>query len=254
MSTFNVWQFALIVAILAAIELASYLAIKFLGHRAGSILTGFLGGFVSSTAVTLTMARRSRHLQRSRLSLSSVMAAKIAALIEVFTLVYWAAPVLALALIGPLVAALIVGLVAMVSWGHDDGRGERLPVPSPLDVKGVLRLAVLLVVILTIVAYVQKIFGSAGTLTVSFLTGLFELHGLSVATSTLLTQADVTLPVAYWSLIFATVASLCAKIGLAWMVGSRQFARRWTAAAGAMLILLMAVAWIMAPNSMAAHF
>lgn len=247
MPVFNLWQFAYIVLILAGMELAGYAAARFLGHRAGSILTGFLGGFVSSTAVTLTMAKRSRHLQQSRLSLSSVMAAKIAALIEVFLLVYFVEPSLALALLGPLTGATLVGLVAMVIWGHDDGTGEKLPLPSPLDIKGILRLAVLLFLVLTAVAYVQREFGSAGTLAVSFITGLFELHGLSVATSTLLQQKQIELALSYWSLVTAICASLAAKSALSWAVGSHKFARRWTAAAAAMAAVTGVTAWLMAP-------
>ena len=52
----NVW---LMVILIAGIGLASHVALRVAGERHGTILTGILGGLVSSTATTVLYARRS---------------------------------------------------------------------------------------------------------------------------------------------------------------------------------------------------
>src|SRR6185436_7774254 len=48
------------VVLIVAISLAGYVGSKLLGARAGTWLGGALGGLVSSTATTVTFARRTR--------------------------------------------------------------------------------------------------------------------------------------------------------------------------------------------------
>lgn len=56
----NPFQIWLIVVFVSAVSFTGYVAIKLLGPRRGIGLTGFLGGLVSSTAVTLGFSQRSR--------------------------------------------------------------------------------------------------------------------------------------------------------------------------------------------------
>ncbi len=50
----------MLVVLISALSLAGYVAVRVLGERRGSVVTGFFGGLVSSTAVTLAFARSSR--------------------------------------------------------------------------------------------------------------------------------------------------------------------------------------------------
>jgi uncharacterized membrane protein (DUF4010 family) len=50
----------LLVVLISTLSLAGYVATRWLGTGRGAALTGLTGGFVSSTAVTLSFARRSR--------------------------------------------------------------------------------------------------------------------------------------------------------------------------------------------------
>src|SRR5690606_31784498 len=49
----------LLVVILAAISYCGYVAVRLLGGTRGELVAGVVGGLVSSTAVTVTNARRS---------------------------------------------------------------------------------------------------------------------------------------------------------------------------------------------------
>ena len=57
LTPYKVW---LMVVLISGLNFASYLLVKFLGPEHGIGLTGLLGGLVSSTAVTLGFAQRSR--------------------------------------------------------------------------------------------------------------------------------------------------------------------------------------------------
>lgn len=55
---FSIW---LMVVLIVGISLAAYLGSKYFGERKGTLLAGTLGGLISSTATTVSLARRSRH-------------------------------------------------------------------------------------------------------------------------------------------------------------------------------------------------
>jgi hypothetical protein len=56
----NPYKIWLMVVLISGIGFLGYILVKLVGSRHGIGLTGFLGGLVSSTAVTLTFAQRSQ--------------------------------------------------------------------------------------------------------------------------------------------------------------------------------------------------
>jgi hypothetical protein len=90
----EIWLMTITIAVLS---FAGYVAIRVAGAERGVVLSGLAGGLVSSTAVTLTMAKLGRdHPERQRLCAaasllaSTVMALRVLAIASVFnaTLVY----------------------------------------------------------------------------------------------------------------------------------------------------------------------
>src|SRR5436190_783751 len=57
LNPYDIWR---MVVLIVAISLSGYVAYKVLGQRAGIFLSGILGGLISSTATTVSYARRSR--------------------------------------------------------------------------------------------------------------------------------------------------------------------------------------------------
>ncbi len=88
--TVNPFQLWLMTILIAAISFVGYVAIKPVGERLGIIVTGIAGGLVSSTAVTMTMAKlASEHPERrspliaGALFASAVMAARVLVIVGV---------------------------------------------------------------------------------------------------------------------------------------------------------------------------
>ena len=61
----NPYRLWLLVILISSLSLAGYIAVRWLGHGRGTAVTAVAGGLVSSTAVTLSFARRSREGARA---------------------------------------------------------------------------------------------------------------------------------------------------------------------------------------------
>jgi len=67
LNVFNFYNIWLMVILVAGISFLGYILVKVLGAKKGYGLTGFVGGLVSSTAVTLSMSKESKeHRKRLR--------------------------------------------------------------------------------------------------------------------------------------------------------------------------------------------
>ncbi len=216
--------------------------VKLWGARIGHLLTGFLGGFVSSTAVTLSMARNSKH-KSSPADVGVAIAALSASLIELIVIVAFISPELMFRLLPCFLAAIALGLFLVWRLRRRD-HAHQMELRSPLDVKGVLRLSLFFMGVLTLVALAKDQFGSAGLITVSLITGTMELHGLTMATATMHKYGRIETDLAFWSLIGAAIASFATKAGIARAVGGTAFARSY--ALGVLIISagMAAAAWL----------
>lgn len=241
----NPQNFAALVLVLAALEFFSYLALKFLGDRNSSLLVGFLGGLVSSTAVTVSTARDARNEPRSwpRFA-TTVLVAQVASLCQLLLVVLFLSPPLARAVAIPVGVAMILAAAASFWLISRSDRGAfRIELPSPLDLKGVLKLAAFLGGILIAVGAAQRYLGDAGSQAVSFMSGFFELQGAAFANASALDRERVSLEVAARGTELAVLASFITKVVLGWTLGSRSYARLVTAVMILISAGLFAAAW-----------
>ncbi len=244
---FNPKKFGFLVLILGALEFASYVLTKIIGIRASGLVIGFLGGLVSSTAVLLSSARNSKKLPATwKAQVSSTLSAKLAALIELLVIIILVSPDnLFMKVFLSVAAGLAIGGVALAfSVKNSHAKNMQIELKSPLDWKGVLRLSLVLAAILALISASIKLLGEGATFAVSFLTGLFELHGVTIANATMHSQGQLSTDVASLSIIFAVVASLIAKIAMSWIVDRGPFSRAITGVFVLMIIAIGATTWL----------
>jgi uncharacterized membrane protein (DUF4010 family) len=243
---FNPQKFGFIVLTLATLEFCSYLLAKMIGDKRSSLAVGFLGGIVSSTAVLLSTSRKANQEPNNwRTYFCSALAAKLAAMAELLFIVGIVAPGLLLP-IAPVVGIGILwgAVVLFVSVSKDKTPAPVIQMRSPLEWRGVLRLSLLLAVILALISVAKIWLGKTAIYALSFLTGLFELHGVSLAQSTMYAQNQISLQTAAQGVYLALAASVIAKLSLTWTVNRGAFSRALTAAFVPMLILMGLVAWV----------
>lgn len=223
---FNPRRFGILVILIATLQFGGYVAIRLLGQRLGMMLLGFFGGLISSTAVFATLPKLVK--ARPELTNSAVIAAilsTVGMLTEFTIIVFIAAPKLLLALIWPVVLMLITGIILTLVFIHNGKTGEVIPKKmNPLEIKSVLRLALMIGGAMIIVAFTQHYFGARGVQLFALFGGLFELHSVSLATAMLSLDGKLPFRESILTIATALFASFVSKYGLLWTLAKDRFA------------------------------
>ncbi|MBC7467248.1 MAG: MgtC/SapB family protein [Bdellovibrio sp.] len=239
---FNPRNFGYIILTLASLEFSSYVILKLVGEKNGSLLIGFLGGFVSSTAVVLSSGRQATKNPDSwRTFAVATIAAELASLVELLIIIFLISRPL-LMRVGPTIAIVIlIGACALLILRRKDQiQNSELILKSPLDWKGVLRLSILFALVLVLITVTENWLGHEATYSLSFLTGLFELHGITFANATLFSKNQLTLQMTNTCLSLAVAASLIAKIAISYSLNRGRFSLVLTAVFLAMIAVIVA--------------
>ncbi|UTW08597.1 MgtC/SapB family protein [Pseudomonas benzenivorans] len=217
------------VVLIAGLGFAAYMAIRLAGTRQGLLITALLGGIVSSTAMTITLARldRGRELRAiiacGLLSASALMFPRV--LLEVGLVNASLLP----QLIWPLgVAGLVYagGALAYVIQGQKtETENAEPPLKNPFELGPALRFAALLVAILFVVEGARRWFGDIGVYLVALLSGLADVDAitLSLAHSA---KSEMAADVAVRGIFLASLSNSLVKGLLIAVIGGRDLALR----------------------------
>jgi uncharacterized membrane protein (DUF4010 family) len=216
-----------IMLLIGSTEFFGYLIQRILGVRIGALAAGFLGGLVSSTAIFLSIARKTK---RDEISMPSAIGAALAAtmatlLLFVAVIATTSKPLVSSAGIPVLLAACVAGLFGHFSQrknGHQLSQQQNRQ--SPLDLRRVIVLSGVVGGLLTLTAVVKRFVGTAAFSAVSFLSGLFELQATTFAAAMLHQSQEVSADSATHALLLAALASFVSKLGISWALGSVRFA------------------------------
>jgi uncharacterized membrane protein (DUF4010 family) len=221
----EVW---LITIMIAALSFAGYVVIRVAGPRFGILLSGLVGGLVSSTAVTLNMAHLARqHPAHNELFAAATMFAGAMMMLRVLVIVaainIVLLPILALPLIlGALTQALIGGAIARRAGSEGEG-SEPLALTNPLDLVAVLQFGALLAVIMALANGIATWAGSPGAFALAAISGAVDVDAISLSMARLAPdRLDATTAVA--AILIAVAANSIAKVVLASIAAGRDFA------------------------------
>lgn len=224
---FNPYIIWWMVVLIAAIGFAAYVAIRLVGTRHGLLITALLGGIVSSTAMTVTLARlgQDRSLQAilacGLLATSALMFPRV--LLEAGLVNRALLP----ALFWPLsVAALIYTGGALLYYrraGNESEESPEAPLKNPFELGPALRFAALLALILLLIEAAQRWLGDAGVYLVALVSGLADVDAitLSLARSS---HTELDNQVAVRGVLLAALSNSLVKAFLVALIGGRQLA------------------------------
>lgn len=223
---FNPQRFGELILIIATLQFGGYIAIRVFGQNLGIIMTGFFGGLVSSTAVFVTLPRLVK--ERPQLIYPAVTAgilATIGMLVELSIILLAVSPTLFTTLMWAILAMIGTGLLSIFLVTHNHIHENVIENPlNPLDLKLVLRLAGLIGGMIFLVALIKYYTGNSGMQLLAFLAGLFEVHGITLATANLEIQQQISLMNASVCVGIAVLASYITKFVILWSAGRNQFA------------------------------
>lgn len=225
LNPFAIW---LMVVLIIGLSLAAYLTGKFLGGNKGAAVAGILGGLISSTATTASLARRSRAGGSSGLSLAAIsLIASSIVFVRVVAEVMLTAPGHLQGLLPPLLAMMAwFGLVA--AFAHRLARKSgAVPVneQAPSELKSAVLFGLLYAVVLVIVATAREHFGNSGLYVAAALSGLTDVDAITLSTSRLVTTAHLDTSTAWRMILLGGLANVVFKMGLVVALGTRPFVR-----------------------------
>jgi uncharacterized membrane protein (DUF4010 family) len=226
MGVWNPRRIWLVVVLVVGIGLGGYVAYKVFGRTSGTVLAGILGGIISSTATTISYARRSVGAPRSTLDAAMVVIV-IAATITYPRIAFEiaaTAPSFSNAAIPPLLVMTGVGaLTALVTWlAH---RNQEVGVPeqeNPTQLRFALFFAGIFALVLLASAWAQKHFGTGGAYAVAAISGTTNLDAITLSNAQLVTQGKLPEGVAWRAVLVAAIANLLFKLGAIAFLGHRR--------------------------------
>ncbi len=222
---FKLW---LMVVLIVGISLGGYIAYKFFGARAGALLGGVIGGMVSSTATTVSYARRTgSDSALASLSAFVIMTASCVSIVRVLVEVAAVAPLRFGEMVWPLVAMLgVCVLIALALYFPSRKQAAKMPEQkNPAELKPALLFGLLYALVLLAVAVAKQHLGSAGLYIVAIISGLTDLDAITLSTAQLADSNKIETRLAWQVILIALLSNLVFKFGMVAALGSANLAK-----------------------------
>ena len=237
---FNPYHIWLMVVSIAAISYLGYFAMKIVGSRNGPMLTGLFGGLVSSTMVTLNLAR----LERQFPDMQNALAAGIlVACATMFLRIALITSILNTQLFQVLLPALLTSggmifLMAFWLWrrAEEFPQQAEIKLKNPFQLGMALKFAALLIVVILLTRLLKFYFGDIGTYFVAAVSGIADVDPIALS----LAQGSKTgaeIKVAGDAIALAVLANSTFKSLLTLLIGNRTLGWR---VGGASLLAILA--------------
>jgi len=213
----------LLVIAVSAIGFVNYMIMQRYGSR-GMLIMGFFGGLVNSTAVIGEVANRAKtNTNMLDLAVATILVADAAMAIRNLIIVIAFVPQSAFSISLPL-GLISIGGIALTGYERNWTGNMELNLHLPFSSKNALTFGGLFLIVLVISAGAQQIFGTAGFLLTSFLSGLLSSGTTTTTAVSLASTGQITPSVAAQGVLAGTLASIFVKIWLAVGINRDLFA------------------------------
>jgi len=231
-----------LVLFFSGLSFLGYVARRVAGPGHGYLMTGILGGIVSSTNVTFTFARLS---QREATLERELAFGAVAANAVMFLRVLVAVAVLNAALVPrliPYLAGPAVIAVAIAAWGARNvspAKGEDTSSANPLQLLAALQMAAVFQVVLVGVYLAGRLWSESGVLTSAAVLGLTDVDALTMSMARHVAQ-NASFDVAARGIAVGVLSNSMLKTALAVGLGGPRF--RLIAGGGLAAVALVSLA------------
>lgn len=242
LNVFNPAETWLMVILVAGLSFAGYVLVKIAGPQRSIPLIGLLGGVVSSTALTVSFAQRSKqNVELSRLlALGAVIASTTMfprLLIEISAVNSALLP----KIIFPLMSMTVAGLIAVAwLWRMERSRQQTTEVQftNPFSIAPALKFALLFVLILFVAKAALDFIGPRALYFTAVLAGLTDVDAITLSVARL-ARESLEASTATRAIILAALSNTLVKGVIAFLLGAKIFGRQMGFALG--LVLLVGV-------------
>jgi uncharacterized membrane protein (DUF4010 family) len=215
----EIWR---LVVLVAAISFAAYVAVKVAGAQRGVLLTGLLGGLVSSTSVTLNFARMARETERHTLLAAGVLVASATMFLRILVVVTILNPSVVAKLVLPFVVMSLPLFLAAAYWAwHENlSPGAELRLSNPVELRHALKFGALLALTLLLTKVLQEWWGVSGLYLLAAVAGIADVDAITLSAARMKT-ADAA--IASHAIAIAALTNTLTKGLLAWTFGGKKF-------------------------------
>ena len=227
-----------LVLFFSGLSFSGWIARRLVGPGKGIVITGLLGGIISSTSVTVQFARASRAPHAPGLALAAgAVGACTVMLVRVTLACAVLNPRLAVGLLPYVIPAFILGAIALTALWRADMQPTALPSESdtPLQLRAALQMTALFQLVLVVILIVQEYWGPQALIATSIFIGLTDLDALTLSLARGVeagTGADIALAA-------GIVANTALKLTVALVVGRGSFRSVTVSVLAAMGLLIM---------------
>jgi uncharacterized membrane protein (DUF4010 family) len=235
----NPRQVWLMVVLIAGIGLGGYIAYKFLGASTGILLAGILGGIVSSTATTVSYAKRAaKHEISENSSAIVILLASFASLALVLVEIGVVAPAFLRASIVPIGSVVAtLGIVSLLFIREPGQAGEMPTQANPTELKSAVYFAAIYALILLAIAAVKDAYGVRGLYAVAVASGVAEVHALTLSTSQLVQTGRMSADQGWRVIAAALMSNLAFKGAVVIFLGNWRLWRKIATAFSAAVVV-----------------
>lgn len=242
----NIW---LMITLIVGISVVGYFIYKFVGKKVGIISNGILGGLISSTATTVSYARKTKEISTiNKLAAFVITAASAIALmrvlVEIGVVIPEKLPELALPLIAVfvLMALICVVLFYIISKNEEN---DKMPEPeNPAQFKSALIFGLLYGGILLAVAFTNQEFGDEALYVVAIISGLTDVDAITLSLAQMMKTEGLNTSTGWRLILLATLSNLLFKGIMAAVLGTRQLAKWIGVSFGITIVFGLLILWL----------
>lgn len=238
----NPRQAWIIVIVIAGIGFVNYVLLKVYGTR-GIYFSGFLGGFVNSTAAAVELAKPlGAGTNSSGVAVAALLLTIVAMFARNLIILALFAPSAVATAAGPLVAMGIVAAFFVRRAEADGGAASaEIHLESPVSLGRVLNFALLFLVIQIVSTLGERHLGKFGFLGISAVGGLVSSASTSAAAATMVGHHEMRAALAGDGVVVASVASALINLPIIHRnAGNRAVSRRLAAITVSLCLLGLA--------------
>ncbi|NOT84634.1 MAG: MgtC/SapB family protein, partial [Methylococcaceae bacterium] len=223
-AAFNPYHIWWMVVLIAGISYLGYFANKLVGQQHGPLLTGALGGLVSSTAVTLNLSKVSAQFPHQENALAAgILTACATMFARTLLLTFIMNPALFQVVLPALaVMCLLTYVMAFIFWrsASDLKTAEEVTLENPFQLGMALKFGAFLAVILFLSMLLKVYFGDRGTYFLAAAAGLADVDPVTLSMAQM-SKTGLGLGVAARAILTAVSVNSAVKSVFAWNIGGR---------------------------------
>jgi len=225
LNPFDIWR---MVVLIVGISLVGYIVYKIWGERAGTVSGGILGGLISSTATTVSYARRSREAPGAyRATLFVILIASAIAYGRVLIEISAVAPNRLAAMAPPL--GVMLGWMTLLAFLFFPLRKTESKIPdpeNPAEMKSALIFGAIYAVVIFAIGAAREHLGSSALYGVAIISGLTDMDAITLSTARLVEQDRIETAMGWRLILTASLANLVFKAVAGFVVGGWRFGVR----------------------------